>query len=296
MNLRLSATALLSLGLLHTPLQAQRDFSEVEITAEEVAPGIAVLFGAGGNLAVSYGEDGTILVDDQFAPLTAKIEAAIAELGAKPVQYLINTHWHGDHTGGNENFAEKGAQIFAHHNVRRRLASGSQPEGNTPPAPAAALPVVTYGQGITMHVNGDTVDVMFVGGGHTNGDSIVRWREDNVVHMGDLYFNIPGFPYMDISSGGSVLDAMNSLDVILPMLDDETVVIPGHGAVSTKAELTAYRAQLGAMVDRVRQLYEQGMTLEQAQAASPLAGFNEGEEGFKDADDFVEMVYESLGD
>ncbi|MXO85305.1 MBL fold metallo-hydrolase [Altererythrobacter aurantiacus] len=296
MTLRLSAATVLSIGLLATPLQAQRDFSEVEITAEEVAPGIAVLFGAGGNLAVSYGEDGTILVDDQFAPLTAKIEAAITELGAKPVQYLINTHWHGDHTGGNENFAKKGAQIFAHHNVRSRLASGSQPEGNTPPAPAAALPVVTYGQGITMHVNGDTVDVMFVGGGHTNGDSIVRWREDNVVHMGDLYFNIPGFPYMDISSGGSVLDAMNSLDVILPMLDEETVVIPGHGTVSTKAELTAYRAQLGAMVDRVRELYEQGMTLEEAQAASPLAGFNEGEEGFKDADDFVEMVYESLGD
>ncbi len=294
MNIRHACLLTSFAALTASPAMAQRDFSDVEITTEEIAPGIAVLFGAGGNIGVSHGEDGTILVDDQFAPLTGKIEAAVADLGASPVAYLINTHWHGDHTGGNENLGKKGAQIFAHHNVRKRLAEGR--EGERPIAPAAkeALPVVTFGQGVTMHVNGDTVDVMFIGGGHTDGDSVVRWREDNVIHMGDLYFQIDGFPYMDISSGGNVLNAMNSLDLVIAMIDDETKVIPGHGPMSNKAELVAYRASIGAMVDRVRPLFEQGMSLADAKAAKPLAGFNEGEQGFRNADDFVEMIYESL--
>ena len=147
---------------------------------------------------------------------------------------MINTHWHGDHTGGNENLGEKGALIFAHHNVRTRLADGR--EGDSPIAPAAkaALPVVTYGQGVSMHLNGYRTDVMFVGGGHTDGDSVVMWHGANVVHMGDLYFNIPGFPFIDTASGGNVIDAMNSLDAVIRMIDDQTVVIPGHGPVSNK--------------------------------------------------------------
>lgn len=277
-----------------TNASAQRNFDNVEITAEEIAPGIAVLFGAGGNIGVSHGDDGTILVDDQFAPLTGKIQAAVAQLGASPVEYLINTHWHGDHTGGNENLGKAGATIFAHDNVRVRLAEG-RPEGNRPiaPAPKEALPVVTYGQGVTLHVNGDTVDVIFLGGGHTDGDSIVHWREDNVVHMGDLYFKIPGYPFIDVRSGGNVINAMNSLDQVIRMTDDETKIIPGHGPMSNKAELVAYRAMIGEAVNLVRALKDGGSTADEAVAAKPLAGFDRGE-GFISADAFVRAIYQSL--
>ena len=280
--------------LLASPVAAQRNFDDVEITAEEIAPGIAVLFGAGGNIGVSHGEDGTILIDDQFAPLSVKIEAAVAGLGASPVTHVVNTHWHGDHTGGNEHFGESGATIFAHHNVRARMST-EQRRGNqvTPPSPDAALPVITYGQGIRIHRNGDTIDVMFLGGGHTDGDSVIRWREDNVVHMGDLYFKIPGFPFIDTASGGNVVNAMNSLDTVIRMIDDETKVIPGHGPMSNKAELVAYRAMIGQAVELVRGLKDDGNSLEQTVAAAPLAEFDRGE-GFVDADGFVTAIYRSL--
>ena len=279
--------------LLASPVHAQRDFSQVEVTAQELAPGIAVLFGSGGNIGVSYGEDGTILIDDQFAPLSEKIEAAVAALGASPAAFVVNTHWHFDHTGGNENFGKAGALIFAHHNVRARMAVGSDGRFTVPPAPDVALPVVTYEQGVRFHRNGDTIDVMFVGGGHTDGDSVVFWREDNVVHMGDLYFNIPGYPFVDVESGGNVLHAMTSLDAVIRMIDDDTQVIPGHGPMSDKAGLVAYRAMIGQAVDLVRGLKDGGASLEAVIAAKPLAGFDRGE-GFIDADGFVTAIYQSL--
>ena len=286
-------TAAGALLLAAGPATAQRDFSDVEITAEEIAPGIAVLYGAGGNIGVSHGEDGTVLIDDQFAPLTARIEAAVAALGASPVRFVVNTHWHGDHTGGNENLGQKGALMFAHHNVRTRLAEGREGERPIAPAPDAALPVVTYEQGVSFHLNGERVDVLFLGGGHTDGDSVVHWTKSNVVHMGDLYFKIPGFPFIDTSSGGNVVDAMNSLDAVIRMIDGETKVIPGHGPMSNKAELVAYRAMMGDAVERVKALRDGGSTLEQTVAAKPLAGFDRGE-GFIDADGFVGAIYRSL--
>ncbi len=276
-----------------TPAFAQRDFSDVAIRTQTVAPGIAVLFGAGGNIGVSHGDDGTVLVDDQFAPLTPKIQAAVAALDATPVKYLVNTHWHGDHTGGNANFAKAGATIFAHDNVRVRLASGRPGTDPVSPAAADALPVVTFAQGISLHINGDTVDVIYFGGGHTDGDSIVHWREDNVVHMGDLYFNIPGFPFVDVASGGNVVNAMNSIDQVIRMIDDDTKIIPGHGPLSSRAELVAYRAMIGTAVHRVRASRDNGMTLEQTVAADPLAGFDRGD-GFISADQFVTAIYRSL--
>lgn len=275
-----------------TSAQAQRNFDEVEIKAEEVAPGIAVLFGAGGNIGVSHGEDGTILIDDQFAPLTEKIEAAVAQLGAQPVRFLINTHFHGDHTGGNENLGSKGALIFAQENVRVRLKEGRAGENPIAPAARAALPVVTYDQGLRLHLNGDTVDVMFLGGGHTDGDSVVFWREDNVVHMGDLYFRIPGFPFIDVASGGNIFHAIRSIDTVIGMIDDQTRVIPGHGPVSDKGELVSYRAMLGTAVERIARLKDEGKTLEQAIAARPFDDFNRGE-GFVSADAFVTAVWNS---
>ncbi len=293
MKTRLFAT-LATATMLALPVAAQRDFSEVEITAEEIAPGVAVLYGAGGNIGVSHGEDHTVLIDDQFAPLSERIEAAVAELGAKPVHYVVNTHWHGDHTGGNEHFGKQGAHIFAHQNVRVRMSTEQQRgERITPASPEAALPVVTYDRGVTLHMNGDTIDVMFVGGGHTDGDSIVIWREKNVVHMGDLYFKISGWPFVDNASGGDVQQLLFSLDTALAMMDDDTKVIPGHGPMSNKAELLAYRNIIGEAVTRLRALKSSGSIMEEAQAMKPLDSFERGE-GFISADRFIETVWDSL--
>ena len=287
----LAATAAMALTV---PAAAQENFDDVEISSQELAPGIAVLFGQGGNIGVSYGEDATILIDDQFAPLSVKIEAAVAALDAEPVHYIINTHWHGDHTGGNEHFGKQGAHIFAHENVRTRLSSDQQRGDRTIEAsPAAALPVVTFERGVTLHLNGDTIDVIYLGGGHTDGDSIVRWREDNVIHMGDLYFKIPGWPFVDTSSGGDVENMLFSLDSAIAMMDADTKVIPGHGPMSDRAELIAYRNVLGEAVTRIRALKDSGSTLEQARAQRPLDSFERGD-GFIDADGFVGMVWASL--
>lgn len=268
--------------------------ADVEIRAVQIKPGVAVLFGNGGNIGVSYGEDGTILVDDQFAPLTGKIQAAVASLGASPTKFLINTHWHFDHAGGNENFGKAGAVIFAHDNVRVRLAAGGTVVGNlTPPAPPEALPVVTYGEGITFHVNGDEIEARFVGGGHTDGDSVIFWRKANVVHMGDKFMHNLGFPFIDISSGGNVEHLLNSLASVIAMTNDETVFIPGHGELATRSDLIAYRTMIATAVDRVKALRGAGRTLDQARAAKPLEGLRNAQ-GFISDDQFVEAIWTSL--
>lgn len=290
---RLFLPAILVVAAAIGPARAQDDFDKVEIRAEPLAPGVAVLFGSGGNIAVSYGAEGTVLIDDQFAPLSKKIEAAVAALGAPPVRYVVDTHWHFDHTGGNENFGRSGATIFAQENVRIRLAAGGTIGGTTiAPASAQALPVVTFDQGLKFHLNGDTIRLAYFGGGHTDGDAVVFWDEKNIVHMGDLYFNIPGYPFVDLDSGGSVYNAMRSLDLVIGMIDSNTKVIPGHGPMSNKAELVAYRAMIGEAVKRVDALRSQGKTLEQAIAARPLADFNRGE-GFVGPDGFVTVIWNS---
>ncbi|MCK0128381.1 MBL fold metallo-hydrolase [Erythrobacter sp. F6033] len=277
-----------------SPTIAQRNFDDVEIKTEEIAPGVAVLFGAGGNMGVSFGEDATVLIDDQFAPLSSKIEAAVSDLGATPAKYVVNTHWHGDHTGGNEHFGKTGATIFAHDNVRVRMSTEQQRGTRTTPAsPKEALPVVTYGQGMRFHLNGDTINLMFLGGGHTDGDSVVVWEDKNVIHMGDLYFKIPGYPFIDVASGGNVYAAMQSLDVVIAMIDDNTKVIPGHGPMSNKSELVAYREMMGEAVKRVEALHAQGMSVEDAKASKPFADFARGE-GFISADSFVTAIWNSI--
>lgn len=292
----LAAAAATALAMAAPPAFAQEEAEGPVITSEEIAPGVSVLFGRGGNMAVSHGDDATLLIDDQFAPLTELIEAAIAQLGASPVKYVVNTHWHGDHTGGNENFGKTGATIFAHHNVRTRLSTPQQRDEEViGPSPKEALPVVTYEQGLRIHLNGDTIDLMYLGGGHTDGDSVVMWEEKNIVHMGDLYFNIPGFPYIDLGSGGNVYNAMRSLDLVLAKIDDNTKVIPGHGPMSNKAELIAYRAFLGEAVDRVEDAKADGMTLEQLVATKPFEDFERGE-GFVSADRFAFAVWNSARD
>lgn len=280
--------------LISAPAAAQANFDEVEIKAQEVAPGVAVLFGLGGNIGVRFGEDGTVLIDDQFAPLTEKIESAVAGLGAKPVEYVINTHWHFDHTGGNENHGKKGATIIAHDEVRARMLSGGNILGNDyAPSPKAALPVVTFDQGLTLHANGDTIDVIYTGGGHTDGDSIVFWREKNVVHMGDLYIVIDSFPFVDVNSGGSVYNLMATLDLAIAMTDAETIVVPGHGPVSNRAEMIAYRKVVGESVALIEELHEKGLSLDEAKAAQPLAAFGR-DKSFIGPDAFITAVWANI--
>jgi glyoxylase-like metal-dependent hydrolase (beta-lactamase superfamily II) len=292
---RLASLAIFTVGMGAAYAYAQQDFADVEIRAVEIKPGIAVLFGQGGNIGVSYGTDGTMIVDDQFAPLTPKIQAAIAGLGATPVKFLVNTHWHFDHAGGNENFGKAGATIVAHENVRERLAAGGTTAGNTtPPAPREALPVVTYDDSLSFHVNGDEIEVIHTGGGHTDGDSVILWRRANVLHTGDLMMNGLGFPFIDISSGGNVEHLLRSLDQMVAMTDGETVIIPGHGELADRLDLIAWRRMIASAVDRVERLKDAGRTLEEAKAAKPLAGLSNAEGGFVAEDQFVEAIWASL--
>lgn len=272
---------------------AQQDFSSVEIRTETVSPSLAVLFGAGGNIAVSHGADGTVLVDDQFAPLTPKLEAAVAALGATPVKWLINTHWHGDHSGGNENFGKAGAMIMAHDHVRERLAEGSLHRGGrAAPAPKEALPVLTYHDGITLHLNGDTVRVMHAPHAHTDGDSILHWEKANVFHMGDTFFHKVTLPYIDLSSGGSAYGVLAAADMVLAKADEKSVIIPGHGPLATKADLAAYRAMLAEVIAAVESGKAAGQSLDAIKAMKPAAKY-EVPGGFIMGDAFVEAIYNS---
>jgi cyclase len=282
------------LALLLAPLPAvAQDFSKVEIKTEQAAPGVSVLFGAGGNIAVSHGSDGTILVDDQYAPLTPRIEAAVKALGATPVKWLINTHWHGDHSGGNENFGKAGVMIMAQDHVRARLIAGDVARGGkTPAAPAAALPVLTYDDGILLHLNGDTIRVLHAPHAHTDGDSILFWDKANVVHMGDIFFNKFSLPFVDLKSGGSVYGVLAAVDMVLGKVDDRTVIIPGHGLLATKADLAAYRDMLASVIAAVDDAKAAGQTLAQIQAMKPAARW-EIPDAFISGDAFVAAVYNS---
>lgn len=270
------------------------DFSKVEIKAEPLGPGVAVLFGAGGNIGVSYGPDGTVLIDDQFAPLTDKIAKAVADLGGTPVKYLVNTHWHFDHSGGNENLGKAGATIFAHDNVRVRLAAGGTILGNAiPPAPAAALPVVTYAHGLTFHLNGDAIDAVFTGGGHTDGDTALYWRKANVLHTGDLMMSNAPFPFVDTSSGGNAVRLVATLDKLLALTDAATKVIPGHGPVTDRAGLQAWRDRIADAVETVRAARAGGQSLDAFLAANPLKPMDRAG-AFVNSDGFARAIWASL--
>lgn len=269
------------------------DFSKVEIKAETLAPGVAVLFGAGGNIGVSHGPDGTVLIDDQFAPLTGKIVAAVAALGATPVRYVVNTHWHFDHAGGNENFG-KTATIFAHRTVRVRLAAGAKTRfGTIPPTPPQGLPVVTYEDGVTFHINGDEIEAMFTGGGHTDGDTALYWRKANVLHTGDMMMSNAPFPFVDLESGGNTLHLVASLDKLLAMTNAATRVIPGHGPVTDRAGLQTWRDRIAGALDTVRKARDGGATLEAFLATNPLKALDQPK-AFIDSEGFAKAAWASL--
>jgi len=282
---------------LAVPAAAQGpDFEKVQIKTEKVAEGIWVLAGAGGNIGVSAGADGVFLIDDEWAPMTPKVKAAIAALSDRPLRFILNTHWHPDHTGGNKDLGEAGALIVAHDNVRLRLSTDQFIEAlgmKFPPSPARALPVVTFNDAVTLHLNGDDVEAFHVPPAHTDGDAIVHFRRAGVIHMGDIFFN-GMYPFVDLTSGGSFEGFIAAADRALA-LGEGTRIIPGHGPVGTRADLRAYRDMLVTVRDRVKRLVQAGKTPAEVVAAHPLADLDaKWGQGFMKPDQFVEIVAKSL--
>jgi len=286
--------AMLSLSPMATFAQEQK---AVDIKAIPVAGTVTMLEGLGGNLAVSAGPDGLFMIDDQFAVMSDNIRKALSAIGQQPLRFILNTHWHGDHTGGNESFGKTGAVIVAQDNVRKRMSTEQfvKALGQTvPPSPAIALPVVTFAEAVSFHLNGDDINVFHVAPAHTDGDSVVVFKNANVIHTGDVYFN-GLYPFIDVSSGGSINGTIAAAERVLNLADDKTRIIPGHGPLSDKKSLAAYRDMLVIVRDRVTAAIKDGKTLEQVQAMKPTADLDAvWGKGFLTPDQFVMIAYASL--
>lgn len=285
-------TILLFTLILASPALAQ-DLDEVEIHTERLADGLHVLYGAGGNIGVSVGSQSVFLIDDQYAPLTPKILDAVRSITDRPIRFVLNTHWHGDHTGGNEAMGEAGAVLVAHENVRQRLSTGQFMElmqQQVPPAPEAALPEVTFQDGLRIYLNG-SIQAVHYPHAHTDGDAVVYFEDLNVVHMGDLFFS-NGYPVVDYGSGGSLSGLIDGVEAALTRIDADTRIIPGHGQVTGRDRLRSYRDMLVTVRDRVRRMVGEGATIEEVQAAGVSAEFDEEwGQGFIDPVTFVEFAF-----
>jgi glyoxylase-like metal-dependent hydrolase (beta-lactamase superfamily II) len=281
-----------------------QDFSKVQIKATKVSGNIYMLEGAGGNIAASIGEDGIVIVDDQFAPLADKIQAALKELKItdKPVRFVINTHYHGDHTGGNEPFSNTGSTVIAQDNVRKRLESGGTAgtggsiKMENKPASKATLPIITFEHDVTVHLNGEDIRALHFPAGHTDGDSIIFFPKNNVVHMGDDFVRY-GFPFIDVASGGSVQGMIDAMEKATAQLPADVKVIPGHGDLSNLDDVRAFTKMLKETSAVVQKALSEHKTLEQMKQEKILEPWREKwapDKAFINADAFIETLFNSL--
>ena len=297
-QIRLAGILLLVLFMGQTgAYSATQDFANVQIQTEKVADNVFMLIGAGGNLGVSTGKDCVFIIDTSYAPLTNKIKAAITTVSDKSIQYVVNTHWHQDHIGGNENFVKAGAVVVAHENVHKRLSTEQFIEflkKTIPPLPESALPVITFSQDLTFHLNGNEIFVFHIERAHTDGDAIVHFKKSNVIHMGDIYFN-GMYPFIDLSAGGSINGMISAVKRVLLLCDRNTKVIPGHGHLSDKAELEEYLKMLVAVRDRITREIKAGKPLDAVIASQPTRDLDPAwGKGFMKPEQFVKIVYDSL--
>src|SRR5437667_3274834 len=293
------ASLLIAGLLLVCGLAAQdQDFSKVQMKVSKVAGNVYMLEGAGGNIGASVGDDGIVIVDDQYAPLAEKIQAALKGITDKPVRFIINTHYHGDHTGGNA-FFQKEAPVIAHDNVRKRLESGGT-AGNLgsvsredKPAPKEALPILTFDHDMTVHLNVEDIRALHYASGHTDGDSVVFFPKSNVVHMGDDFVTY-GFPFIDLSGGGSVEGIIAALDEIIPKLPADVKVIPGHGPVSNVDDMRRYLAMLKDTKAVVENEIKQGKTIDQLRQENVLAPWTQWSGEFINSEQWLVTLYNDL--
>lgn len=283
--------------LLALPAAAQ-DVSKVEVETTRVAEGVYTLKGAGGNVGLVVGADAAFLVDDQYAPMVPKLQAAIRAITDKPLRFVLNTHWHGDHVGGNEALAASGTLVVAHDNVRKRMSSEqfmAAFDRKVPASPAAALPVVTFSDQATFHLGGHTVHATHIPSAHTDGDAVVHLSEVDVMHTGDLVF-YGLYPVVDYSNGGSLGGMAAAAEKLLAMTDEDTRFIPGHGpAVIGRAEITEFMVMMRTVHERLSKLIAEGKTLEEVQAAKPTAEFDaKWGQGFLPAARWIEINYRGM--
>ena len=275
---------------------AQSRFDDVVIKTNKVTENIYMLEGSGGNIGVFVGDDGVFMIDDQYAPLSEKIKAAIAELSDKPVKYLVNTHWHGDHAGGNENFGKNGATIIAHENVRKRLSTDQHSKAfnrTTPAAPSVAWPVITFAEDMNLHINGQQVMLIHVHYAHTDGDTFVWFPDSNVLHMGDCFFK-DRFPYIDLGSGGSVSGALRAIEAAMMLTDADTQIIPGHGTMAAKSDLLSYYQMLSTMYDRVKKEMVAGKSVDEIKSAGLTDDYAEWGTGFINAERIIDIIWTDI--
>ena len=275
------------------PLNAQ-NFDTVQVRSTLLSRGVFMLTGSGGNIGVAIGDDAVFVIDDQYAPLTPRILAAIAALTPRPVRFVVNTHWHFDHTGGNENIGKAGALLVAHENVRKRMSTDQFIEAfnrKEPASPAGALPVVTFTDGVTFHINGDSVVVTHTPPAHTDGDSFVMFTKANVLHTGDLFVSA-GLPFVDLSSGGSIHGVIGAAARMLAVANTATKIIPGHGPVADRARLQAFHDMLVVLRDSMRVRVSARKTLEQVLADSITRPYATEWRGGHDR--FVRLLYQEL--
>lgn len=294
--MRIPVLLVITTLLLSSTLSAQtQDFSKVEITATKVNGNVYMLQGQGGNIGVSVGSDGILIVDDQFAPLADKIKKALEKLGEGKLKFVLNTHWHGDHTGGNAQFGPE-APIIAHDNVRRRLATEQRSEffkRTTPASPKEALPVITFDKSLSVHFNGEEIKVIHFPKGHTDGDSVIFFTNSNVVHMGDDFF-VARFPFVDLESGGSVQGLTKNIGEIIPKLAADVKIIPGHGPITTVEDLKKYHHMLVETTAIVQRKMKAKKPVAQIKAEGLPEEWKDWGTGFIKTDVWVETIYRSL--